>query len=286
MTTSPQNHHCPICKSSHIDTWGSAADIGNADIIHKIAKCNECTHIFVHPLPSKEFLAEAYKTSSKSVLSGDSFYDFRSKGSFSEGDLWVLKHLKKRVKQGNLIDIGAANTMLLSMIIESGWKVSIVEPSQNVERMSSLSNIQICRGLFEDCVFQNNFEMVSAIDVLEHTHSPIDFLKKTKSVLSFRGNALLRFPNSYSLKCKLEHDKWNMIRPLGHLHFFSPRSFQAACKTCQLKIVELKSHDLNNYLSLSIAGQNIRGMRFMLPLRWFLNKMLLGDQLLAMVSHE
>jgi len=286
MKTKLLNHSCPICKSSHIGIWGAAADIGNTAVVHKIAKCKKCTHIFIYPLPSKEFLAEAYNTCSKSVLSNDSFYVSRSNGTFSKGDLWVLEHVKKSGKRGNLIDIGSANTRLISMIIEFGWKVTIIEPSRNIEQMSFLNNSQLCRGLFEDCVVDNKFEIVSAIDVLEHTHSPINFLKKIKSVLSISGIVLMRFPNSYSLKCKLEHDKWNMIRPLGHLHFFSPHSFAAACQICELKIHKIRSHDLDNYLSLSIRGKALRGMRFLSPLRSFLHKMLLGDQLLVSVSHE
>lgn len=285
MKTVASNDHCPICGSADIYTWGYAADMGNASIVHEIKKCKKCTHVFVYPLPSKEFLFEAYKSSNKSVLSDDNFFDSRSSGTFSDGDLWVLKHVKERRKQGNLIDIGAANIRLLLMIKQLGWKISIVEPSRNAQRMISLTENQICRNLFEACNFEEKFEIVSAIDVLEHTSSPIDFLKKAKSILSVSGNILLRFPNSYSLKCKLGHDKWQMIRPLGHLHFFSPRSFQTACKICGLKIVRITSQDLDNYASLSIKGKAIRGTRFLSPFRLFLNKILLGDQLLATISH-
>lgn len=286
MRTFPTNFHCPICQSDNIHLWGSATDIGNANLIHKIAICHKCTHIFVIPLPSIEFLADAYKTNNTSVLSDDGFFESRSTGPFSEGDRWVLKHVKKNAAPGNLLDIGSANPRLIATIKELGWEISIVEPSQNIERMSNFTDVKIYHSLFEDCAFQNNFEIVSAIDVLEHVHSPINFLKKIKSILSVNGNCLLRFPNSYSLKCKLEHDKWNMIRPLGHLHFFSPRSFQAACKNCHLKITTLRSHDLNNYCSLVVAGETIRGMRFLSPLKFLFDRLLFGDQILATVSHE
>ncbi len=284
MNLSHLDSQCPICRSRRIHLWGSAPDIGNPAVSHKIARCHACTHIFVNPLPSSEFLAEAYRTNNPSVLSNDGFFDSRARGPFSEGDRLVLQHVKSFAVPGNLLDIGAANPRLLMTIKESGWRIFIVEPSPNVVQMEIATNARIFRGVFEDCVFHHHFEVISAIDVLEHVSSPVQFLNKIKSVLSIGGEGLLRFPNSYSLKCRFEQDRWNMIRPLGHLHYFSPRSFKAACNICNLRIKALRSHDLDSYGSLAVIGRIFRSLRFLSPLRIILDRLLLGDQLLATIS--
>lgn len=281
----PFNQLCPICKSKNIRYWGSVSDIGHPEIKHNISKCSDCTHVFINPLPSKEYLKEAYRTSNSSVYSNNGFFESRSSGPFSEGDKWVWKHASESVILGSLIDIGSANLNLLKQIAKLGWQLTLVEPAPHAERMGELLQCNVYRCSFEDCNFQNKFDIISAIDVLEHIHSPIDFLKRTKSILSDDGIALFRFPNSNSLRCMLARENWNMIRPLGHLHYFSPRSFQTACEITNLKIVTLRSHDLACYRSLTVRGKRIRGMRFFAPLLKVLDRALFGDQLLVKVTH-
>ncbi|WP_286818480.1 class I SAM-dependent methyltransferase [Desulfobacter sp. UBA2225] len=244
----------------------------------------KCTLIFVHPLPSEAFLAEAYKNNDKSVLPDDNFVDVRSSSHFSVGDLWVLNHLRHSRTLGNLLDIGSANTNLLSRIKALGWDLTVVEPSKNAVKLSRAGDINICRNTLENGRFDRTFDVISAIDVLELVHNPCEFLKKAMSLLSVNGIVLLRFPNSYSLRCRFERDRWSMIRPLGHLHFFSPKSFRIACRSSGLKILHMESHDLINYASLRIFGVTIRGIRYLRPVTWWFNKKLLGDQLLATLT--
>src|SRR5215469_3275643 len=78
---------CPICGSERIDHWGVAPNVGYPEVEHDLAKCSVCKHIFVDPLPSAEYLANAYKTNDPNVVSGD-YFESRSNGAFSVGDNW------------------------------------------------------------------------------------------------------------------------------------------------------------------------------------------------------
>jgi SAM-dependent methyltransferase len=286
MATTLSNNGCPICGSSLLEPWGTAADIGNPEVMHNLVRCLNCTHIFVYPLPSKKFLSEAYKKNDKSVLPDSNFVDVRSSSQFSVGDLWMLDYLEHAGAPGNFLDIGSANAKLLRKIKTLGWNLTVVEPSENAVKLSLPEDISICRDTLENCRFNGVFDVISAIDVLEHVYDPSEFLKKAKSLLSLDGVILLRFPNSNSLRCRLEGDRWAMIRPLGHLHFFSPTSFRRACQNAELKILRMESHDLIDYASLRLMVLPIRGLRYMRPVTRWLNKNLWGDQLLVTLTHQ
>jgi SAM-dependent methyltransferase len=279
------NTLCPICSSNRIHFWGIAQDMGHPDIFHRLAKCKVCTHLFINPLPTAEFLSRAYQSQDLSVFSDNGFFEHRSSSPFSGGDYWILKHLAEICYPMDYLDIGSANLKLLLEIKALGWQVTVVEPSPHAEQFQKALNIKVLKLLLENCNFEKKYNVISAIDVLEHVHSPINFLKKVQDILIYDGFALLRFPNCRSLKCRLERDKWDMIRPLGHLHYFSPLSFRYACQACNLKIDRLVSNDFSHYRSLSIYGIPLRGLRFLTIFESLLDRLLLGDQLLAKISH-
>lgn len=276
---------CPVCGSENIGHWGSAPNIGVTGMKHDIAKCCKCTHLFIHPLPAEEYLRKAYSESDPSVYSDNRFFESRSSGPFSEADIWVWKHVSGSSVSGKFLDIGPANLTLLKRIVRLGWRLTTVEPGAHAEHIRNNLRVEVYRNVFEECSFQNQFDMVAAIDVLEHVNSPVRFLQRVRSCLSDKGIALLRFPNSRSLRCRRDRENWNMIRPLGHLHFFSPHSIRTACNITHLRILSLHSHDLARYQFFIFWGRSIRGIRFLWPIIKLLDMALLGDQLLLKVTN-
>jgi len=276
---------CPICGSERLRYWGSARDIGQPEILHNISKCLACTHLFINPLPSHEFLNVAYKTCNPSVFTSDGFIETRSKNPFSVADEIVLSSVLESNMQGAFLDVGSANVQLLQKIKDSGWRLTLIEPSQHAKQFGNILGCKVFNCSFEECMFTDKFDIVSVIDVLEHVYSPVGFLKQLKDILSDEGFALFRFPNSYSLRCRLSHDKWDMIRPLGHLHFFSPHSFRVACDISELRIEDLHSHDLDNYRLRGIAGKVLNKLGIWRLFKDKFDSLLLGDQLFAKVTH-
>jgi len=269
---------CPVCGSKAISYWGCAPDFRRPEIEYDISRCCKCTHLFVNALPSLEYLKDAYT----SVWGDKDFFQTRTMGPFSDGDKWVWKHVSDAIIPGHYLDVGAANLKLLRQIAALGLNLTLVEPGAHAEILGRTLQCNVYKCLFEECAFPNKFDIIAAVDVLEHVRSPINFLVRIKAALSDEGFALLRFPNSRSLRCALERRNWRMIRPLGHLHYFTPRSFRTACKLSGLRILTMLSHDVGYYNG--IRGMNIRGLRFMSPVRKILDRLLLGDQLLVKIA--
>lgn len=276
---------CPICGSVSLHHWGSARDIGKREMRHNLSKCRTCTHLFINPLPSREFLNEAYKTCNPSVFTSNGFVESRSTGPLSVADDIVLLSVLKSNKQGSFLDVGSANLKLLELIKHNGWRLTLIEPSQHAKQFEDSLGCKVLNCLLEECKLTEKFDIISVIDVLEHVHSPVDFLRQVKNILSNEGFALFRFPNSYSLRCRLSHDNWDMIRPLGHLHFFTPQSFRVACDMSKLRIESLQSHDICNYALSGMTGKVLNKFGVLRLFEKKLDSLLLGDQLFAKVTH-
>lgn len=276
---------CPVCSSLKTGLWGTAPDIGNPEVRHSIAKCFECYHLFNTPMPSAEYLRRAYLNSAPSVFSDDGFFEKRSAGSFSAGDLLVWETIRSLNVPGKLLDIGSANLTLLKNIGNRGWRLTVIEPGNHVWTINRETGCNVCRDTFENCDFKQKFDVISAIDVIEHVVSPLNFLKQVKKNLAENGIALFRFPNSGSLRCRFEGQNWKMIRPLGHLHYFSVKSFKRSCTRTGLAIRRMKSHDIHRYGKLTAGKIRLRGLQYLKPVVKAFDLLLWGDQLLVKLNH-
>ena len=64
-------------------------------------------------------------------------------------------------------------------------------------------------------------DVVAALDVLEHVVNPIKYLTSINKKMKKNGKIFLTFPHSESFKSRLLKDRWSMVVPLSHIHFFS-----------------------------------------------------------------
>jgi hypothetical protein len=59
------------------------------------------------------------------------------------------------------------------------------------------------------------------LDVLEHLSSPIEVLHDLLPFTSADTVLVAASPNAESLLSRLWQGRWRMVRPFGHLHYFS-----------------------------------------------------------------
>ena len=78
-----------------------------------------------------------------------------------------------------------------------------------------------------------------AIDVLEHVENPVLTLKKINKKMKKNGQIFLTYPHSESFKSKILKEKWPMVAPLSHLHFFSKDSTKIMLNKAGFDVVEI-----------------------------------------------
>lgn len=268
---------CPICgnKSSIIDKVKTINP--ESDDTVDLRKCSACDHWWIDPLPKQEYLSRLYADNSLFAISKG--YDEESKSSLAdinslEEYTGMIFTSPSKQNKPNFLEIGVGSGHLFNYVADKVNMRFGVEPGS---WKPSHPNIVTDIGLIPKDI---KFDIIVVQDVLEHLASPVAILKKLRSVANSGCVITLGFPNKDSLPARLFKGKWRMIRPLGHIHFFSSKSILRSLQQSGWKIV-FKQKCRPAHLSLSDAARNFDWKLFRNPLRGFyrLVKVLLINEL-------
>jgi len=128
-----------------------------------------------------------------------------------------------------LLDIGcAAGTFLLTMRKLGTWQVTGVEFSEDVAAVArERYDLDVISGTLEETTFADEqFDVVTMWDVLEHVHDPMGTLKEIFRILKPDGILLIRVPNLACWDIKLFGKHWAGFDAPRHLYVFTPQTLQ------------------------------------------------------------
>ena len=135
------------------------------------------------------------------------------------------------INNGRFFEIGPGLCRLYKTFLSKGWSCQGLEPRSFVK-------IKGIKKTFNE--IKKNNDIVAAFDVLEHVENPIEILKKINKKMKKKDQIFLTFPHSESFKSKILKEKWQMVVPLAHLHFFSGKSTDIMLKKAGFKTVAIK----------------------------------------------
>lgn len=138
---------------------------------------------------------------------------------FSWSTYYHLTHIRKNIlnwypfeKEASVLEIGCGLGAITGMLCDKVKKVTAVELSQKrataaLLRCRDKENLKIIVGNLNDIEFEEKFDYITLIGVLEYqgsyTNSDnpyMDFLKKIKKLLKPDGKLLIAIENQYGLK--------------------------------------------------------------------------------------
>ena len=229
---------CPICQNSNIRKIATIkSHLKEINNKLDLMKCQNCLHRFISKFPSQIKLNNLYKTDSPLVFGGTDyeldqkkkFITYGFKNIITQNDHWIFKHVN--IDKGKFFEVGPGLCRLYKTFLLKGWTCQGLEPRSFVKLKGIKKNFNQIR---------NNNDIVSAFDVLEHVENPIQTLKKINKKMKKNGLIFLTFPHSESLKSKILKEKWPMVAPLSHLHFFSKESTKIMLNKSGFYIVEIE----------------------------------------------
>ena len=250
--------HCPLCKgqSKVIDKCSTINP--DSDLLLDLRECEECKHWFIYPIPSQEHLNTLYQTSSPFVVPHYYPDAMRAQSTDYSGEKVVYDSVlpysdPMKNSSFNYLEIGIGSGHLFHYIGSRAKVAYGVEPGpwviKNNERV--VKDITLIPRYI-------SFDVIIANDVLEHVVSPLSMLK-TISEMANPGSVIhCTFPNKDSLKARLMKKRWDMIRPYGHLHYFSAKSIQKIFNQAGFEIVKIK----NVRKSYHTASQIIKNFNY------------------------
>lgn len=199
--------------------------IGTISEDRNIIAC-ECGLQSVFPLPSKEEVERIYQ---------QGYYNFwgidEGLQALFELKLKTCKRLLREVdtygaaasKGRRHLDIGCAFGYMIEAALAAGFESQGLEISPAADVARGLG-YQVSRVRLEDAKLPDgNFDLITAIDVLEHIPDPAAWLKECRRILKQDGILFLVTPDCSSLPALIRRSKWPHYKE-EHLYYYTPRT--------------------------------------------------------------
>jgi len=108
----------------------------------------------------------------------------------------ILDFIEKKRDIGRLLDVGSGCGFFLIDAQKRGWKVNGIEPSiQSVKVARRQYGLDIYNGTLQEYDEKGKFDVITLINVLDHSVEPWEEIRKVYSLLKPGGILYLRFPN-------------------------------------------------------------------------------------------
>jgi 2-polyprenyl-3-methyl-5-hydroxy-6-metoxy-1,4-benzoquinol methylase len=248
-----QNFHeqltCPICScdSKLIDKVATINPVSALNL--ELRECVTCRHWWHNPMPSQKYLSSLYENSSEFVVPAGykNVMQVEPRDVLFGFNEWLYL-LEKDIYEKRCLEIGVGGGHLFRFLQAKGFECHGIEPGNWAPSQSIFPDI--------DTVPYDNYNFFILSDVLEHLESPVDMLIKLKSMAAENARIYCSFPNKDSLPAKLFNGKWRMVRPLGHLHYFSRQSVTALFLKSGWEIKEIQ--EINEANAVNFRTVNLK----------------------------
>lgn len=199
--------NCIICKSDKteiLDTHDSSISSDLQMISERICTeiCHSCGHVFNSDgsrNKTQNFYQNSYNLLDFSFVAETTVYDKNKQSSLSDWRLEQLVIFSKKKNHGKILDIGCGKGNFLYKFHNQnpGWKLYGIESSKSLLSLAkkNIPEAVLIPSLYSKDQFNEKFDIIVALTVLEHLEDPIQFLQILYDDLSDDGIVCFDIPN-------------------------------------------------------------------------------------------
>ena len=271
---------CPLCGGREAQRLFEAQEF----ILHRkpytLARCKDCSHVFVNPSPGAEEL-EAYYAELENAHSLAPCMALKSSENVpaEQEKINLLEALDLINRPGAILDISLTDERFLLAMEGVGWHCVGVELfGQARSHFDRPGQFQVLSGL--DSLSQvepEQFDLVTFWNVLEHLSDPIGMLRLARRVLRPEGRIVVAVPNAAGLSSRIFGPYWYAVSPPSHLQQFSPRSLGLAFCESGMLIDEVRGFDAQRMRIL--WTESVSEMIDAVPSKWYGDALKVGLRL-------
>jgi len=181
-----------------------------------LVRCRRCSLVYASKLPSSTELSDYYES-------------YPAMGDVSELTVRRFHELLDRLepfrRTGRLLDVGCGDGHFLVTARERGWAVFGSEYGQAPRERAQQLGLDVRTAPFPAAPDEvGSFDVVTAIEVIEHVADPRDEVRRVRPLLRPGGTLYLTTPNFNSLSRRIAGPRWRSIEYPEHLNLFTPRT--------------------------------------------------------------
>ena len=243
---------CCVCKSNDFIPFYTF-DYSNFGYKKPLClkKCKNCGMVLNACRLKQEAVTNLYK---------ENYYVFSDEDEkmyYEKAKRDLKRVLKTGKSHGKLLEIGCARGHLLKLAQQIGYDVKGVEISSHASKIACASGLSVFNGTMEQTSFpKSSFDIIIALDVIEHVLDPLHFLDIVCCYLKKEGVLILETPNVNSLFARVGGKRWIGFNPY-HLYLFSPSTLSELCGRVGLRVIKSKTVKANP-LCLDFLNSGLR----------------------------
>ena len=241
---------CVIC--------GDAADVEFHCAFDAVGyvRCRRCGLVYTDTIPSEAAMNAAYTGGSIRKLRRRVLAPFRklhqhrhfhrsmerARGIFN----FALEQLTERRSDLRFLDIGCNRGYLLAAALEHGAQIQGIELVPEMVRPFCNSYPRLRDRIYSQKLSQiaprlddGSFDLITAIDVVEHFEDPAHDLNQVHRLLRPGGAFVIQTPDAACAEASREGCAWGALKPLEHLHLFSRANFATFAQAIGFHVVSV-----------------------------------------------
>jgi 2-polyprenyl-3-methyl-5-hydroxy-6-metoxy-1,4-benzoquinol methylase len=203
--------------------------------------CEVCTLHFVHPRPPVNQMYDSAYFSGGEQGHGYANYELDKKGQ----EKFYLKLLRKIRKHDDslvsVLDVGCANGYFVDLAQREGFESFGIDIADSAISWGKRLNRNVRKASIHDLNLDYKYDVISALDVIEHLPDPITFMTAAYELLNKSGIVVINVPNFGSFYSRLRGKNWHALIPPEHYFFFNKKAMSSMLNRLDFQIVSMQS---------------------------------------------
>jgi 2-polyprenyl-3-methyl-5-hydroxy-6-metoxy-1,4-benzoquinol methylase len=208
--------------------WACAGEAQPAEDLEPYWRCDSCGLVF-QPQRSAGAVHDLYDGTYFEEFPGiEGDYGAAGEDRLHEARV-RLRFVRRRVRGGRLLEVGAAEGHFLEVAREAGFEGFGVEPAAEAAAAGrDRAGVEIVTGFIEDVALPAEpFDLACAWHVLEHIAEPLASLERIRGRLVPGGRLFVEVPNIESVPAREAGAAWPHLQPRHHVGQYGPRALRA-----------------------------------------------------------
>lgn len=239
---------CPSCASNQVSCLGK---IPTANTFARrmltepldsgyLYQCISCHLYFRYPRFTKQQLDDLYQQGYTDKVSSVARY----RQDWQIASNWIQSHFE----QGKVLDIGCFDGEFLALLDHTQYQCYGIEINQIAAQQAQEKGITLISHDLADLTAAAalKFNVVVAIDVIEHVLDPLQFLNNLAKLTLSGGRIIISTGNTESLSWRFMKSRYWYCAIAEHLAFINPRWCSNAAPKCGLVVEFTKQFSHNS----------------------------------------
>lgn len=144
------------------------------------------------------------------------------------------------IKNGKVLEVGCSFGGYLYQLKKLGWETKGIELSKEaVDYAINKLKLDVLCIDFKDFNSKDLFDYIYLLNILEHTESPKNTLKKCYNLLKPKGKLILSFPDFNGIEVRLFKKYAYTIQAPYHLYHFTPKTIKKYLESLNFKNINV-----------------------------------------------